>query len=49
VARDFKPMDVQQKIAILRKTAPFGGDGKFEDYKSSHIYDGTYANPQWLG
>ena len=49
VARNFKPMDAQQKLAILQKTAPVGGDGKFEAYKSSHIYDGTYNNPQWLG
>ena len=49
LARNFKPMDVQQKIAILRKTAPVAEAGKFEDYKSSHIYDGTINNPQWLG
>jgi len=49
VARNFKPMTNQQKIAILEKTAPYSGAGKFEDYKSSHIYDGTYQNPQWLG
>jgi hypothetical protein len=42
-------MTAEQKIAVLRKTAPFGGDGKFEDYKNSHIYDGTINNPQWLG
>jgi predicted aldo/keto reductase-like oxidoreductase len=49
VARNFKPMTAEQKIAVLRKTAPFGSDGKFEDYKNSHIYDGTINNPQWLG
>jgi uncharacterized protein len=49
VARNFKPMDAQQKLAILQKTAPVGGAGKFEAYKSSHIYDGTFNNPQWLG
>jgi len=49
VARNFKPMSDQQKIAILQKTAPVSNSGKFEDYKSSHIYDGTYNNPQWLG
>lgn len=49
VARNFKPMDVQQKIAILQKTAPFADGGKFEDYKSSNMYDGTFHNPQWLG
>jgi len=49
VARNFKPLDEQQKIAILKKTAPVGMDGKFEAYKSSQIYDGTANNPQWLG
>ena len=49
VARNFKPLDQQQKIAILQKTAPVGDAGKFEAYKSSHIYDGTFNNPQWLG
>ena len=49
VARNFKPMSDQQKIAVLQKTAPVSTSGKFEDYKSSHIYDGTYNNPQWLG
>jgi uncharacterized protein len=49
VARNFKPLSVQQKIAILQKTAPVAGQGKFEAYKSSQIYDGTTNNPQWLG
>jgi predicted aldo/keto reductase-like oxidoreductase len=49
VARNFKPLDVEQKIAILEKTKPFADGARFEDYKSSHIYDGTFHNPQWLG
>jgi predicted aldo/keto reductase-like oxidoreductase len=49
VARDFKPMSVEQKVALLAKTAPLAPAGKFEDYKSSNIYDGTVHNPQWLG
>jgi uncharacterized protein len=49
VARNFKPMDEQQKIAILQKTAPIAMAGKFEAYKSSQIYDGTANNPEWLG
>ena len=49
VARNFKPMDQQQKIATLQKTAPAGTAGKFEEYKSSQIYDGTANSPQWLG
>jgi predicted aldo/keto reductase-like oxidoreductase len=49
VARNFQPMTREQKIAVLEKTAPPAAEGKFEAYKSSHIYDGTYNNPQWLG
>ncbi len=49
VARDFKPMTIQEKIAILEKTAPVAAEGKFEAYKSSLIYDGTTSNPHWLG
>jgi len=49
VARNFQPMTREQKIAVLAKTAPVATEGKFEDYKSSHIYDGTFHNPQWLG
>jgi uncharacterized protein len=49
VARNFKPMDLQQKLAVLEKTAPVAAEGKFEAYKSSNIYDGTVHNPQWLG
>jgi uncharacterized protein len=49
VARNFKPMDEQQKVAVLEKTAPVAMAGKFELYKSSQIYDGTAINPKWLG
>jgi predicted aldo/keto reductase-like oxidoreductase len=49
IARNFKPMTREQKVAVLAKTAPVSAEGKFEDYKSSHIYDGTFHNPQWLG
>jgi predicted aldo/keto reductase-like oxidoreductase len=49
VAQNFKPMSEQQKLAVLQKTAPVSDAGRFEAYKSSHIYDGTINNPQWLG
>jgi len=49
VARNFRPMNMKQKMALLEKTAPLAPGGKFEDYKSSNIYDGTIHNPQWLG
>lgn len=48
-ARSFKPMDSSQVAALLAKTATAAKAGQFELYKTSHNFDGTYANPQWLG
>ena len=49
IARNLKPLDLQQKIAVLQKTAPVAMDGKVEAYKSSQKFDGTASNPKWLG
>jgi uncharacterized protein len=48
-ARSFQPMDSSQVATLLAKTATAGKAGQFELYKTSHNFDGTYANPQWLG
>lgn len=48
-ARSFEPLDSSQVAAILAKTAKAAQAGQFELYKTSHNFDGTYANPQWLG
>jgi uncharacterized protein len=48
-ARSFQPMNSSQVAALLAKTAKAAEAGKFELYKTSHQFDGTYANPQWLG
>ncbi len=48
-ARSFQPMNPSQVAALLAKTAKAAEAGKFELYKTSHRFDGTYANPQWLG
>jgi predicted aldo/keto reductase-like oxidoreductase len=48
-ARSFQPMDSSQVAALLAKTAKAAEAGQFELYKTSHHFDGTYANPQWLG
>jgi predicted aldo/keto reductase-like oxidoreductase len=48
-ARSFRPMDSSEVAAILAKTAKAAEGGQFELYKTSHNFDGTYANPQWLG
>jgi hypothetical protein len=48
-ARSFQPMDSSQVAALLAKTAKAAEGGQFELYKTSHHFDGTVANPQWLG
>jgi predicted aldo/keto reductase-like oxidoreductase len=48
-ARSFQPMDTSQVAALLAKTAKAAEAGQFELYKTSHQFDGTVANPQWLG
>src|SRR2546429_3492242 len=48
-ARSFQPMSSSQVAALLAKTAKAAEAGQFELYKTSHRFDGTYANPQWLG
>lgn len=48
-ARSFQPMDSSQVAALLAKTSKAAEAGQFELYKTSHQFDGTYANPEWLG
>jgi predicted aldo/keto reductase-like oxidoreductase len=48
-ARTFKPMDQSEVAALLAKTAVAAAQGQFELFKTSHDFDGTYQNPQWLG
>jgi predicted aldo/keto reductase-like oxidoreductase len=48
-ARSFKPLDSSEITSLLAKTAKAADVGQFELYKTSHQFDGTYSNPQWLG
>ena len=48
-ARTFKPMSSTEIASLLGKTAPAAKQGEFERYKTSHDFDGTFHNPQWLG
>lgn len=48
-ARSFKPMRQDQVAALLKKTSTAASKGEFEQYKTTHNFDGTYQNPQWLG
>jgi uncharacterized protein len=48
-ARSFRPMASAEVARLLAKTASAAAKGDFERYKTSHDFDGTYRNPQWLG
>jgi hypothetical protein len=48
-ARTFRPMEANEIQVLLAKTAQAAQQGKYELYKISHHFDGTYQNPQWLG
>ena len=48
-ARSFQPISSAEVSALLAKTAPAAKEGEFERYKTSHDFDGTFHNPQWLG
>jgi uncharacterized protein len=48
-ARTFKPLDQAQITALLSRTATAASEGKYELFKTTNHYDGTAANPKWLG
>jgi predicted aldo/keto reductase-like oxidoreductase len=48
-ARTFRPMNQTEVASLLAKTATAAQNGQFELYKTSHQFDGTFHNPQWLG
>lgn len=48
-ARTFHPMNDAEVEAILAKTRGAAVRGGYELFKTSSIYDGTAANPEWLG
>jgi aryl-alcohol dehydrogenase-like predicted oxidoreductase len=45
----FKPMTLAEINSLLARTATAATEGRFELYKTSSIFDGTAANPAWLG
>lgn len=48
-ARSFRPLGPNQVQALLEKTAQAAQQGHYELYKTTHDFDGTFHNPQWLG
>jgi uncharacterized protein len=48
-ARSFKPLSETQVSALLARTHDAASEGHYELFKTSNRYDGTAANPKWLG
>jgi len=48
-AKTFRPMSETQIASLLERTREAAAEGKFELFKTSNRYDGTAANPKWLG
>jgi aryl-alcohol dehydrogenase-like predicted oxidoreductase len=48
-ARTFQPMSGAQVEALLARTAAAASRGELELFKTTSVYDGTAANPAWLG
>lgn len=48
-ARTFKPLTDEEVSSLLGKTAKAASRGEYEPFKTSSIYDGTAAHPEWLG
>jgi hypothetical protein len=47
--KTFKPMSEEQVAALLARTRDAAADGRLEPFKTSPHFDGTAANPKWLG
>ena len=48
-ARSFRPLSKDEVAALLATTDQAARNGQYEEYKTSHTFDGTYHNPEWLG
>jgi aryl-alcohol dehydrogenase-like predicted oxidoreductase len=47
--KTFKPMTQDQVAALLDRTRDAAADGRYELFKTTAHFDGTAANPKWLG
>src|SRR5215207_3707208 len=48
-ARTFSPMTDEQVTSLLSRTEQPASRGEYELFKTTSIYDGTAAHPEWLG
>jgi len=49
VARGFKSLAGDERLALLEKTRQFAQNGQFEHYKTTKRFDGTTHHPDWMG
>ena len=47
-ATTFRALSAAQVATILAKTSGLAANGATELYKTTHVFDGTVQNPQWL-
>ncbi|MBX3192342.1 MAG: aldo/keto reductase [Labilithrix sp.] len=47
-ALTFSPLDKQAVAALLERTQPFAGSGRYERFKTTTDHDGTTRHPEWL-
>jgi uncharacterized protein len=47
--KTFRPMTEQQVATLLDRTRDAAVDGRYELFKTTAHFDGTAANPKWLG
>ena len=47
-ALKFRPLAPEAVTALLDRTREAAKQGDFEKFKTSHQFDGTINNPQWL-
>ena len=45
----FRPLDGPELASLLARTAEAAMTGYYEPFKTTSLFDGTAANPQWLG
>lgn len=49
LARGFEPLSPAERQALERQASTVAANGGFEAYKTSHEFDSTHRNPEWLG
>ena len=46
IVREFRPMTAEEKTAVEAKVRAYAGDGRFELFKSSKVFDGPFHRKQ---